>query len=76
MTITRLMMCEGMFLFAKLVTLNLYEQTSRKSLLEEIQERFPRDLKEAYAIETNIHIYALLMFLVKIRTNNGPNIGF
>lgn len=76
MTITWLMICEGMFLFAKLVTLNLYQQTSRKRLLEELQERFPRDLKEAYAIETNTHIYALLIFLVKIRTYNGQNIGF
>jgi hypothetical protein len=36
-----------MFLFAKLVVLNLYDQTSRKKFTEEIQERFPRNLEEA-----------------------------
>jgi hypothetical protein len=37
----------GMFLFAKLVVLNLYNQTSRKKLMEEMEERFPRNLEEA-----------------------------
>jgi len=37
-----------MFLFAKLVIFNLYEQTSRKGLIEEMQpEKFPRKLDEA-----------------------------
>ncbi|KAH8789515.1 hypothetical protein F5882DRAFT_354269 [Hyaloscypha sp. PMI_1271] len=40
---------QGMFLFAKLVVLHLYNQTSRKKLMEEMEERFPRNLEEAYA---------------------------
>ncbi|KAH0563509.1 hypothetical protein GP486_001930 [Trichoglossum hirsutum] len=40
---------QGMFLFAKLVILNLYEQTSRKGLIEEmLPERLPRKLDEVY----------------------------
>jgi hypothetical protein len=37
-----------MFLFAKLAMNNLYEQTSRKAFMEEMQpERFPQKLDEA-----------------------------
>jgi hypothetical protein len=36
-----------MFLFAKLVVLNLYDQTSRKNFMEEMQQKFPRNLEEA-----------------------------
>lgn len=40
---------QGMFLFAKLVMLNLHAQTSREQLMFEIAEsRFPKGLKEAY----------------------------
>jgi hypothetical protein len=42
-----LILRKGMFLFAKLVVLNLYDQTSRKHLVEEMQEKFPRNLEEA-----------------------------
>jgi hypothetical protein len=38
---------KGMFLFAKLVVLNLYDQVSRKSLVEQMHEKFPRNLEEA-----------------------------
>jgi len=36
-----------MFLFAKLVVLNLYDQTSRQNFMQEMQEKFPRNLEEA-----------------------------
>jgi len=39
----------GMFLFAKLVMLNLYDQITREHFINEINEsRFPRGLQEAY----------------------------
>ncbi|KAF8863166.1 hypothetical protein BDZ45DRAFT_670476 [Acephala macrosclerotiorum] len=37
-----------MFLFEKLVVLNLYEQTSRKLFMEEMQKKFPQNLQETY----------------------------
>ena len=42
-------MTTGMFLFAKLVMLNLYDQITREHFINEINEsRFPRGLQEAY----------------------------
>lgn len=53
----------GMFLFAKLVMENLYEQTSRDNLLDELQN-FPTGLDEAYVvlkpINYKLHIYRRL----------------
>jgi len=39
----------GMFLFAKLVMENLYNQTKRENLNKELEpNRFPRGLEDAY----------------------------
>ena len=53
-----------MFLYAKLVSRNLYDQLTREQLLEEIEEpRFPDGLEQAYVLD---HFLDYIIFHVAI----------